>query len=257
LSAGEADRDRLKADVIAARRYWAPFHEGLLQHDPAFLEAYLAFLHGPWRSGALPAKVREFIYIAADLSCAHLYERGASRHMEFALEAGATPAEILQVVELTSALGTWTARSGLAMLGEEVARAGRQPPLPVAADHLAALRQRFEPLLGEWPAEIETLLSVAPAYVEAYLLFLTSPRRTGPLEAKVVEFIGLAVAASPATLYEPGMRFHIRRALAEGATREELAEVLQLAGAISIHSCSIGIPALMALLEGRGGGSAG
>jgi alkylhydroperoxidase/carboxymuconolactone decarboxylase family protein YurZ len=45
------------------------------------------------------------------------------------------------------------------------------------------------------------------------------------------------------------MRFHIRRALAEGATREELAEVLQLAGAISIHSCSIGIPALMSLID--------
>jgi alkylhydroperoxidase/carboxymuconolactone decarboxylase family protein YurZ len=245
----DAEKARLKDEVIAARRYWAPFHEGLLQHDPAFLDAYLAFLHGPWRSGALAPKEREFVYIAADLSCAHLYERGAKRHMEFALEAGATPAEILEVIELTASLGTWTARAGLAILGEEVARAGKQAPLPVAADHLAALRARFEPLLGEWPEEVAALLAVAPAYVEAYLLFLTSPRRTGPLSPKVVEFIGLAIAASPATLYEPGMRFHVRRALAEGATREELAEVLQLAGAISIHSCSIGIPALMSLME--------
>ena len=234
--------------MIAARRYWAPFHEGLLEHDPAFLEAYLAFLHGPWRSGALAPKTREFIYIAADLSCAHLYERGAKRHMEFALEAGATPAEILEVIELTSALGTWTARRGLVILGEEVTRAGRQAPLPVAAERVAALRERFAPLLGEWPEEIEALLAVSPDYVEAFLLFQTSPRRTGPLAPKVVEFIGLAITASPATLFEPAMRFHIRRALAEGATREELAEVLQLAGAISIHSCSIGIPALMSLI---------
>ena len=247
----DTEKARLKAEVIAARRYWAPFHEGLLAHDPAFLDAYLAFLHGPWRSGALAPKVREFVYIAADLSCAHLYAQGARRHMEFALEAGATPAEVLEVIELTSALGTWTARIGLAILGEEVARAGRQPPLDVDQARLAMLRQRFEPALGEWPEEVEALLRVAPDYVEAYLSFMTSPRRTGPLERKVVEFIGLAVTASPATLHEGGMRFHIRRALAEGATREELAEVLQLAGAISIHSCSIGIPALMSLIPAK------
>jgi alkylhydroperoxidase/carboxymuconolactone decarboxylase family protein YurZ len=93
----EATKARLKAEVVATRRYWAPFHEGLLERDPAFLEAYLGFLHGPWRRGALAPKVREFIYVAADLSCAHLYATGAKRHMQFAMEAGATPDELLEV----------------------------------------------------------------------------------------------------------------------------------------------------------------
>jgi alkylhydroperoxidase/carboxymuconolactone decarboxylase family protein YurZ len=248
----DAAKARLKAEVVAARRYWAPFHEGLLARDPAFLDAYLGFLHGPWRSGALAPKVREFCYIAADLSCAHLYATGAKRHMEFALEAGATPAEVLEVIELTAALGTWTARRGLAILGEELARAGAAPPAADAA-RLAALRARHAALLGEWPAEMDDIFALAPDYVAACLDFMTSPRRTGPLDRRTVEFIGLAVCASPATLFEPGMRWHIRRALAEGATREELAEVLQLAGAISIHSASVGVPALMEL--DRGGGA--
>jgi alkylhydroperoxidase/carboxymuconolactone decarboxylase family protein YurZ len=246
----EAEKARLKADVIAARRYWAPFHEGLLARDPAFLEAYLGFLHGPWRSGALAPKVREFIYIAADLSCAHLYASGAQRHMAFALEAGATPAEVLAVIELTAALGTWTARRGLSILGQELTRAGQAAPAGDAA-RLAGLRARHAALLGEWPEELDAIFALAPDYVAAALEFMTSPRRTGPLDRRTVEFIGLALCASPATLFEPGMRWHIRRALAEGATREELAEVLQLAGAISIHSCSIGIPALMEL-DGAG-----
>jgi alkylhydroperoxidase/carboxymuconolactone decarboxylase family protein YurZ len=242
----ETEKARLKAEVVAARRYWAPFHEGLLARDPAFLGAYLGFLHGPWRSGALAPKVREFVYIAADLSCAHLYASGAKRHMQFALEVGATPDEVLAVIELTATLGCWTARRGLSILGEELARTGTKPP-PADAGRLAALRERHEALLGEWPAEMDPIIALAPDYAAACLEFLTSPRRTGPLDRRTAEFIGLAICASPATLFEPGMRFHIRRALAEGATAAELAEVLQLAGAISIHSCSIGIPALMEL----------
>lgn len=245
-------RAALKAEVLAARRYWAPFHEALLEHDPDFLRAYLGFLHGPWRTGALAPKVREFIYIAVDFSCAHLYAAGGRRHIDHALDLGAAAAEVLEVIELTAALGTWTARRGLAILGEELARAG-QVPEPAAPDRLAALRARHEALLGEWPVEIETSFALAPDYVAAYLEFMTSPRRTGPLDRKTVEFIGLAVTASPATLFESGMRFHMRRALAEGATSAELAEVLQLAGAISIHSCSIGVPALTAALAERGG----
>jgi alkylhydroperoxidase/carboxymuconolactone decarboxylase family protein YurZ len=247
----EATRARLKAEVVAARRYWAPFHEGLLERDPAFLEAYLGFLHGPWRRGALAPKVREFIYVAADLSCAHLYATGAKRHMQFAMEAGATPDELLEVIELAATLGSWTARRGLAILGEELARRNAAPP-PDAAG-LAALRARHEALLGGWPDDLDAIFALAPDYVAAAVEFMTCPRRTGPLDRRTVEFVGLALCASPATLFEPGMRWHIRRALAEGATHEELGEVLQLAGAIAIHSCSIGVPALMELERTAGG----
>ena len=57
-------------------------------------------------------------------------------------------------------------------------------------------------------------------------------------------FIGLAVCASPALLYEPGMRRHIRLALDHGATRQEISEVLQLASAIAIHTCTYAVPGL-------------
>ena len=79
------DRDKLKAEVIARRGYWHPFHEGLLELCPEFLAAYLAFQDGPARSGHLEPKVREFIYIAIDGAVSHLYERGLRRHIEDAL----------------------------------------------------------------------------------------------------------------------------------------------------------------------------
>jgi alkylhydroperoxidase/carboxymuconolactone decarboxylase family protein YurZ len=61
----------------------------------------------------------------------------------------------------------------------------------------------------------------------------------------IKRFIGLAVCASPSLLYAPGMRLHIRQALDQGATREEISEVLQLASAIAIHTCTYAVPALV------------
>ena len=46
-------------------------------------------------------------------------------------------------------------------------------------------------------------------------------------------------------LNEPGIRRHIRLALAHGATPEEISEVLQLASAIAIHTCTLAVPGLM------------
>src|SRR5689334_7110129 len=115
------DRESLKAEIVARRGYWAPFHEGLLEMNPAFLEAYLKFQDGPARSGHLEAKVREFIYIAIDGAVSHLYERGLRRHIADALRLGASKEEVLQVIMLATAVqGQIPNEIGHAILMEEM-----------------------------------------------------------------------------------------------------------------------------------------
>ena len=46
-------------------------------------------------------------------------------------------------------------------------------------------------------------------------------------------------------LNEDGTRLHIRKALAAGATRDELLTVLMMASLLSIHTCSLGAPILL------------
>ena len=67
-------------------------------------------------------------------------------------------------------------------------------------------------------------------------------------------FIAIAVDASCTHMYAPGTRRHIRMALELGATKEEIAAVLQLVSVLGIHTCSLGAPILLeelAALESR------
>lgn len=117
----ESERNRALRDrFIAQRGYWNPFWEGLLTADPDFFEAYLAFSSVPWTNGVLEPKVKELIYTAIDASTTHLYEPGLRQHIRNALGYGATKAEIMEVLELTSVLGIHTCTLGVPVLLEEL-----------------------------------------------------------------------------------------------------------------------------------------
>ena len=79
----------------------------------------------------------------------------------------------------------------------------------------------------------------------------TSTWAAGPLSKRDKELIALAICAAPTTLFEPGMRRHIKGALAAGATPEEIGTVLQLAAAVSVHTCTISIPRWEDALNGK------
>ena len=80
-----------------------------------------------------------------------------------------------------------------------------------------------------------------------------SPMLKGVLDAKTVEFIAIAVDASCTHMYAPGVRRHIRKALDLGATKEEIAAVLQLTSVLGIHTMSLGAPILLEELAAQRG----
>jgi alkylhydroperoxidase/carboxymuconolactone decarboxylase family protein YurZ len=96
---------RLKADFEANRGYWNPIWDGVLKLSPDFFEAYLAYSSVPWKHGVLEPKVKELIYCAFDCSATHLWLPGLKLHMRNALGYGATPLEIMEVIQIASALG--------------------------------------------------------------------------------------------------------------------------------------------------------
>ena len=224
-AAAKAD---LKQRIVAARGYWARFHDVLLERSPQFLEAYVAFQSAPTRPGLLPKKLCEFIYIAIDLSVNHMYECGGRRHMEYALKAGATPDELLQVVLLTTVLSAHhPVDLGLAILGELAP--GGTPQ-------------------GD-PADPRTPIDAGLAV--SYDAYGDAVWSEGPLSRLDKELIALAVCAAPTCLHEPGIRRHMKAALDLGASPKEVYAVLQLAAALSVHTCTIGIPALDDVMAGK------
>ena len=117
-------QERLKADFTKTRGYWHRFWDEMLELDPETFAAYTEFSSVPWRTGTLEPKVKEFVYIAFDTAATHLYVTGLKLHIENALGYGATPQEILEVMEIASVLGIHGVLAAVPILLEEMADGG-------------------------------------------------------------------------------------------------------------------------------------
>jgi alkylhydroperoxidase/carboxymuconolactone decarboxylase family protein YurZ len=60
--------------------------------------------------------VKELLYVAIDVSTTHLFEPGVRIHTRNALRYGATPAQVLQVMQVVSCLGFQSFLLGAARL---------------------------------------------------------------------------------------------------------------------------------------------
>lgn len=128
LRSGPAPLDkhqqRLKAEFTETRGYWHAFWDEMLELDPEMFAAYTEFSSVPWRTGKLEPKEKEFVYIAFNTAATHLYTKGLKLHIENALGLGATPQEILEVMEIASVLGIHAVLAGVPILADELKNTG-------------------------------------------------------------------------------------------------------------------------------------
>lgn len=97
---------------------------------------------------------------------------------------------------------------------------------------------------ADWNPMWDMLEEMDPDYLEAFLAFRSVPQTQGPLPQKVKEFIFIAINAATTHLWAPGVRRHIQNALREGATKQEILEVIQLTSIMGIHSIALAAPIL-------------
>jgi alkylhydroperoxidase/carboxymuconolactone decarboxylase family protein YurZ len=100
---------------------------------------------------------------------------------------------------------------------------------------------------GNWNPAWEPFAQLDPAWTEKVIAMSITPAVSGALDSKTVELVRVAVDVS--WQYLAGVRRHIRRALAAGATREEIVAVLQLASMQGLHSMGLSAPILLEELE--------
>ena len=98
---------------------------------------------------------------------------------------------------------------------------------------------------GYWNPEWDSFTTLDPVWTEKFLDMAMHPMTKGLIEPKVWEFISIAVDASCTHMYGPGTRRHIRKALELGATKEEIAAVLQGVSVLGLHANSMGAPMLL------------
>jgi alkylhydroperoxidase/carboxymuconolactone decarboxylase family protein YurZ len=239
-----ARQQQIKDEFIAVRGTWSPAWDRILELDAEFLHAYLEWSAVPLRKRHLEPKVREFIFIAADAAATHLYEPGIRQHIRAALDLGATAAEVMEVLELTSTLGIHACNIGVPLLIEVLAEEGkRDGPAPLSPRQ-HDLKAEFTANRGYWHEFWDGLLELDPELFAAYVRFSSVPWQTGVLEPKVKELVYIAFDAAATHLYEPGLKLHLRNAIRLGATTAEILEVLEIVSVIGIHTAAVGVPIL-------------
>src|SRR5271155_5192738 len=97
---------------------WDPFYE----LSPLWTDQFFAFGANLYKSGLFTPRFLELMSIALDASVTHMYAPGTRRHIQAALKAGATPEEIMTVLQICVSLGVEACAKGVPILAEELER---------------------------------------------------------------------------------------------------------------------------------------
>lgn len=253
-----AEQEKLKEEFLATGEHFTVTWHNVLTLDERYFRAYLHMRQVPIQKQKLSRKVQELICLAINASVTHLYEPGIRAHTSAALEAGASKAEIMETLELTSVIGVHALNVGMPLLQEVLDERDQygsdtesRPSTKDLTQRQEDLRNTFQKERGYWSPTWDAVLSIAPDFFEAYTNFSSVPFQPdhAALDVKTKELIYCAIDASTTHLYQPGLKLHIRNALNKGASPEEVAEVFELAALIGVVSVMKGADILIEEIE--------
>jgi alkylhydroperoxidase/carboxymuconolactone decarboxylase family protein YurZ len=111
-------------DAMKAGGGWNTAWDEAAAFDAEWMDKFLDMALLPVRKGVLDPKTYELIAIAVDASCTHMYAPGTRRHIAKALDLGATPEEVMAVLQCVAVLGIHSVALGAPMLAEEMTKRG-------------------------------------------------------------------------------------------------------------------------------------
>ncbi|MFX0574431.1 carboxymuconolactone decarboxylase family protein [Nocardia nepalensis] len=211
--------------------------QSLLRRDPQYLTALRALDAVAWANPSLALAEKHLICLAAAAAVTDLDAQRIRLHITRALEAGATEPQVVEVIELTSALGVHACTEGLPALLDAIEPLDASPLSP----RQRQLEATFVDKRGYWNAVWEGLLRLDEDYFEAYLNFSAHPWATEHLSPAMKELVYVAFDATASHLYRPGIEIHVRNALKLGATPQQVANVFTLLSTLGARTTSIAI----------------
>ncbi|MEJ1229735.1 MAG: carboxymuconolactone decarboxylase family protein [Galbitalea sp.] len=245
-----ARQKEIKEAFEKARGWWGTPWDTVLEIDPEFVAAYLGMYEVPWKKSHLTPKFRELCYISVNAAATHLHVPGILPHIKAALDYGATPGEILEVLELTATLGIHAMNIGVPLLVEVLEERGRTEAAALTG-YQEQLKAEFTQNRGYWHDFFNEMLELDPEMFAAYTEFSSVPWRTGSLSPAEKELIYISFDIAATHLYVPGTKLHIRNALNRGATVAQVLEVMEISSIIGIHAVTTAVPILAEELHRR------
>jgi alkylhydroperoxidase/carboxymuconolactone decarboxylase family protein YurZ len=164
---------------------WDESWQCLAQIDPEIFHASVNLMAVPRKKNHLSAKMQALVALTVDSNSTHLYTPGIRQHVKAAAAAGATKAEVLEVLELSSTLGIHACNIGIPTLIQVLKEENMYDSHPTAGKPFdkrrLALKDDFAAKRGYWHTFWEDFLALDPEFFEAYTEFSSVPwtRRIG------------------------------------------------------------------------------
>ncbi len=197
--------------------------------------------------GALSPRMKELVLLALNGTVTSLHTRGIERHVRRALEAGATQLDVLDVLMTITGAANHALYFAVPVLMRELQAAGHpDAELPLPTPQTQAVKEEFIRTRGFWNEQRDAIVRAMPAYFVALSKVSTASWTEGSLSLKERELVCIAIDCTVTHMFEPGLAIHIRGALAQGATREEILHVFQLASLTGLEGYMAGVEALHA-----------
>lgn len=121
-SAGGPKPETPACDAMRAMGQWNTAWDPFFDLSPTWTDQFFAFGASIYKSRLFTPKFMELISIAFDASITHMYAPGTRRHIQGALKAGATPEEIMTVLQICVSMGLQACAKGVPILAEELSR---------------------------------------------------------------------------------------------------------------------------------------
>ncbi len=202
----------------------------------------IALLQGVARGERLDAMTEALVGLAVHASVANLDTDAIERFGAKALDAGATGAQVHEVLVLVSGLGVHTLMEGSSRVARLLAARGDvafEAPLDARS---SALWEQYVGSSGYWdameneaPGFLAALLRQSPEAFQAFFQYCAVPWKSGALGRATKELASIAVDATPQHRYLPGVRLHLRNAIALGVGSAAILGALDIAAAAAPH----------------------
>lgn len=193
----------------------------------------------------LKVQHRELIAFAVRMSVTTLDSASARVHAQCALDSGATKAQLHELLFLISGLGVHTLFEGTRLVNRLVA-----PSAGARTHDLLPLDEQRQQLWDKWvgkatywesferevPGFLIELLHATPEGFDAFFRYCAVPWTSKTISPRLKELVSMAVDATPTHCFLPGMRLHLRNAVALGAGRDAVLRTLEIAAGAPIHS---------------------
>ncbi|ATE64235.1 hypothetical protein CMV14_07370 [Rhizorhabdus dicambivorans] len=234
--AGPDDASEARATLLRLRGVIRPWHDALLNVRPASVLRYIDLIDSVDRSWPFTPSLLQLMCVAGDAVLTHIAPEGIELHARLAIQAGASPAQVLEALEIATICGARTLAQPASALpgGANHAVSGE------LAEKVRSSRERFTQIFGSLPDWLERQFAIDPGYASALVDLSYAPSQPA-LSSRDRVLICFGVCACPAVLDPEGASFFAKAALRHGVEERELDAIRRVMTLLGLHSISYGI----------------